>query len=172
MNEEVIDDNFWMSHAIELAKRAAALGEVPVGAVIVKDGNIVSEAWNQPISGHDATAHAEVRAIRLAGEKLQNYRIPHTTLYITIEPCAMCLGAIVHARIARVVFGAPEPKAGMLLSNRALLDSGCFNHDVSWQGGVLADACRHVMSGFFKQRRAEKKKNKEQKKEKHKEQNT
>lgn len=161
MNEEVIDDSYWMSHAIELAKRAAALGEVPVGAVIVKDGDIVSEAWNQPILGHDATAHAEVRAIRLAGEKLQNYRIPNTTLYITIEPCAMCLGAIVHARIARVVFGAPESKAGMLFSNRALIDSGCFNHDFSWQGGVLADACSQVMSDFFKQRRIAKKKEKE-----------
>ena len=161
MNEVLINDNYWMSHAIELAKRAAALGEVPVGAVIVKDNNMVSEAWNQPISGHDATAHAEVRAIRLAGEKLQNYRIPNTTLYITIEPCAMCLGAIVHARITRVVFGAPEPKAGMLFSNRALVDSGCFNHDFSWQGGVLADACSSVMSDFFKQRRAEKKKEKE-----------
>ena len=161
MTEQVIDDDYWMLHAIELAKRAAAQGEVPVGAVIIKDGNIVSEAWNQPISGHDATAHAEVRAIRQAGEKLQNYRLPNTTLYITIEPCAMCLGAIVHARISRVVFGAPEPKAGMLLSNKALIDSGCFNHDFSWQGGVLADTCSHVMSDFFKQRRAAKKKEKE-----------
>lgn len=163
MSEELIDDRYWMSHAITLAKRAAALGEVPVGAVIIKDNNKVSEAWNQPISGHDATAHAEVQAIRLAGEKLQNYRIPNTTLYITIEPCAMCLGAIVHARISRVVFGAPEPKAGMLLSNKALVESGCFNHDFSWQGGVLADACSHVMSDFFKQRRAEKKKAKQNK---------
>ena len=160
MNDMLKDDHYWMSRAIELAKYASKLGEVPVGAIIVKDNELVSQAWNQPISGHDATAHAEILAIRSAGEKLQNYRIPDTTLYITLEPCAMCLGAIVHARIARVVFGAQETKAGMLLSNKALIESGCFNHDFNWLGGVSAGLCSEVISDFFKKRRKEKKKEK------------
>ena len=157
MNGILKDDNYWMTQAIELAKRAADSGEVPVGALIVKDNVLIAEAWYHPICLHDATAHAGLLAIRAARDKLHNFQIPDTTLYVTIEPCAMCLGAIVHARIGRVVFGSVEPKAGMLTSNRAYIESGCFNHTFEWLGGVEADLCAEIMSNFFKNRRAAKK---------------
>lgn len=150
------EDLRWMALAITQANKAKDLNEVPVGAIIVADGQLIAKGWNQPISSHDATAHAEVMAIRKAGLHLQNYRIPNTTLYVTIEPCAMCLGAIIHARIARVVYGALEPKAGMLDSNSGLLSNACFNHHVEWVGGVRAQQCSQLISSFFKRRREQK----------------
>lgn len=150
-------DEFWMQQALVLAREAAVHGEVPVGAVIVQDGIIVGRGWNSPISHCDATRHAEISAIRDAGEKLKNYRLPLATLFVTIEPCTMCLGAIVHARIARVVFGAAEPKAGVLESNPTLLQANFFNHSFVWQGGVCADECAAEMQQFFQFRRHAKK---------------
>ncbi len=142
-----------MRRALELAQQAAEQGEVPVGAVLVRDGEILAEAANAPITHCDPSAHAEILALRHAAAAEKNYRLPGTTLYVTIEPCAMCLGAIIHARVSRVVFGAPEPKAGMLKSHTALLDEGCFNHDIEICEGVLAEACSHQISSFFKSRR-------------------
>ena len=147
-------DEFFMARAIELASQAAECGEVPVGAVVVVDGHIVGEAGNSPITQHDPTAHAEVLAIRQACAALQNYRIPAATLYVTIEPCAMCLGSLVHARVGRLVFGALEPKAGVLISNQGLLDDGCFNHAFELVSGVKEAQCAELMSSFFQQRRA------------------
>lgn len=158
-NKVLSDDRdvFWMKHAIQLAKKAKSLEEVPVGAVVVMDDNVIGEGWNQPITSNDATAHAEIIAIRAAGFELENYRIPKATLYITIEPCAMCLGAIIHSRICKVVFGAMEPKAGMLKSHKSLLGSGVFNHAFDFEGGVCEAECSQLMSDFFSERRALKK---------------
>ena len=142
-----------MRHALMLAHKAAQLGEVPVGAVLVKDKQMLAEGWNQPIAGHDPTAHAEIMAIRRAAQLEQNYRLPGTTLYITIEPCSMCAGAIVHARIERVVFGAVEPRAGAAGSVLNLLQNSQFNHQVEVQSGVLADECGQVLKDFFRLRR-------------------
>lgn len=152
-----MDDIFWMKKAIELAQEAYRIGEVPVGAIVVKGEEIVGRGWNQPISNNDPSAHAEVVAIRDAAAKLVNYRIPDTTLYVTIEPCTMCLGTIVHARIARVVFGATEPKAGVLCSHSNVLESGIFNHSPDWAGGVCEAECSEIIQEFFRQRRERKK---------------
>lgn len=149
-------DQKWMRHALKLAAKAASLGEVPVGAVLVKDGEFVSEGWNQPIKGNDPTAHAEIIAIRQAAEKMANYRLPDTTLYVTIEPCSMCAGAIVHARISRVVFGAYEPRSGAAGSVINLLQNKQFNHQVELTSGMLAEECAQVLKEFFRQRRANK----------------
>lgn len=156
-------DKVWMSHALMLAERAEKLGEVPVGAVVIHQGNVVGEGWNQPISGHDPTAHAEVMAIRQAAQALGNYRLVDCTLYVTIEPCTMCTGAIIHARIQRLVFGATEPKAGAVISNGQLLDQPWMNHVLSYQGGVMAECCSERISAFFKMRRAQKKAEKQRK---------
>ncbi len=142
-----------MRHALMLAYKAAQLGEVPVGAVLVKDNQLLAEGWNQPIAGHDPTAHAEIMAIRRAAQVEQNYRLPGTTLYITIEPCSMCAGAIVHARIERVVFGAVEPRAGAAGSVLNLLQNSQLNHQVEVQSGVLAEECGQVLKDFFRSRR-------------------
>lgn len=150
-------DEYWMNYALQLAQKAAEEGEVPVGAVIVRDGSILGEGWNSPITKHDPTAHAEIVALRNAGENLQNYRLPGATLYVTIEPCTMCAGAIVHARIARIVYGACEPKAGVVESHPCVFDGAHFNHKVIYQGGVLARQCTQLMSDFFQQRRLDKK---------------
>lgn len=146
-------DEQWMRLALHQADKAEAVGEVPVGAVIVRENIVVASGHNQPITTRDPTAHAEVVAIRAAAQACDNYRLPDTTLYITIEPCAMCLGAIMHARIARVVFGATEPRAGCLQSHPALLEQQHFNHKVSITGGVLAAQCSQTMSAFFQKKR-------------------
>lgn len=155
MNEN--NDLRWMSRALQLAEQAAAVDEVPVGAVVVLDGEVIGEGWNQPISGHDPTAHAEIMALRDAAVKIENYRLAGATLYVTIEPCTMCAGAIVHARIKRVVFGAVEPKAGAVVSQGQLFGQSWLNHWPEVTGGVLADQCREAISQFFRRRRAEKK---------------
>lgn len=153
MNEQAERDAAWMRYAMDLAAKGEAAGEVPVGAVIVKDNQVIGEGWNQPISSHDPTAHAEVVAIRMAAQALNNYRLPGCTLYVTLEPCTMCVGALVHARIERLVFGTTEPKAGAIQSQSRLLDSHWFNHRVNCQGAVLATECQHQLSYFFQQRR-------------------
>ncbi|MCU7799184.1 MAG: tRNA adenosine(34) deaminase TadA [gamma proteobacterium symbiont of Lucinoma myriamae] len=144
-----LTDEYWMRHALSLAHKAAELGEVPVGAVLVKDEQLVSEGWNQPIVQHDPTAHAEILAIRAAAQQFKNYRLPGTTLYITIEPCSMCAGAIIHARISRVVFGASEPRAGAAGSALNLLQNEQFNHQTEVISGVLAAECGQVLKDFF-----------------------
>lgn len=147
-------DRMFMARALELARDGEALGEVPVGAVLVQDGRIIGEGFNAPISRHDPTAHAEVVALRAAAESIANYRLENTTLYVTLEPCTMCVGALVHARVARVVFAAAEPKAGSLVSARRQLDSGYYNHVFVFAGGLLADEASAMLSDFFRRRRA------------------
>jgi len=142
-----------MLHALELAKRAEAEGEVPVGAIIVKNNEIVAEGWNRPIANHDPTAHAEIQVIRAAAETLANYRLPDTTLYVTLEPCLMCIGAITHARIKRVVYGATDPRAGAVQSIYTIADDRKLNHYIDVQGGMLADECSQLLRDFFRQRR-------------------
>ena len=144
----------WMQYALKLAERSRDEGEVPVGAVIIKDGELISEGWNQPIERHDATAHAEIMAIRAAGKALNNYRLPDTTLYVTLEPCTMCAGAIIHARIASVVFGAPDPRTGSAGSAVDVFSADYHNHHVNVEGGVLRDECGQILKDFFRQRRS------------------
>ena len=150
------EDEFFMRMALVQAEAAAALGEVPVGAVLVVEGQVIALGHNCPIKSHDPTAHAEIEAIRKAAREASNYRLDGATLYVTLEPCTMCVGALVHARVRRVVFAASEPKAGALKSARALMDaeqSGYFNHRFEWQGGVLESEASDMLSAFFKQRR-------------------
>jgi len=143
-----------MRQALAQAAAAAAAGEVPVGAVIVSaSGELLGAASNSPITRHDPTAHAEIGALRAAALALENYRLPDCTLYVTIEPCTMCVGAMVHARIAHLVFGAPEPRFGAVISGRRLLDEGGFNHSMTYEGGVLAEECGELMRSFFRARR-------------------
>jgi tRNA(adenine34) deaminase len=142
-----------MRQALALACRAAELGEVPVGAVLVKDGEAVGEGWNHPIAAHDPSAHAEMAALRAAAAVLGNYRLPGTTLYVTLEPCVMCAGAIVHARVARLVFGARDPRAGAVDSVYDVIARPRLNHVVEWRGGVLEEECGAVLREFFKARR-------------------
>ena len=146
-------DVFWMQHALQLADRAALLGEVPIGAVLIKDDGIIGEGWNSPISSKDPTAHAEINAIRAAATRLGNYRLLDTTLYVTVEPCVMCVGAIIHARIKTVIFGANEPKTGAVGSAFNLLDAPQHNHVLSVRRGVLADASVTRLQTFFRARR-------------------
>lgn len=146
-------DEHWMSRALELADLAEQAGEVPVGAVVVRDGELLGEGFNQPISGHDPTAHAEIVALRAAAQSEQNYRLPGAILYVTIEPCTMCIGAMIHARIARVVFGAPEPRAGAVVSQLQLADVTHYNHRMSYTQGVLADEAADKLRRFFRARR-------------------
>lgn len=150
-------DLFWMQHALELAQRAEAQGEVPVGAIVVYQDQVIGEGWNQPISSHDPSAHAEIMALRDAADAVENYRLPDTTLYVTLEPCCMCAGALIHARVARVVYGASDPKGGAAGSVFELLGTDKLNHQVRVQGGVLAEECGQVLSQFFQRRRQEKK---------------
>ena len=143
-----------MRHALALAERAAEEGEVPVGAVLVRDGEAIGEGWNRPIGAHDATAHAEIQALRDAGRRVGNYRLPDTRLYVTLEPCVMCAGAIVHARVGEVVYGATDPKAGACGSVFDLLPSdGRFNHRTQCRGGILAEICGEKLRAFFRSRR-------------------
>jgi tRNA(adenine34) deaminase len=146
-------DNHWMQLALEQAQLAAANGEVPVGAVLVKDNELIASGFNQPISSCDPSAHAEIVVLRAAAKKLSNYRLPGTTLYVTIEPCTMCVGALIHARVERLVFGAPEPRAGAVISAARLLEGSQFNHRVAVQGGLLAEQCSAVMQQFFREKR-------------------
>jgi len=146
-------DEDWMRYAIRLAERASARGEVPVGALLVKDDSVIAEGWNEPIVSNDPSAHAEMQALRRAGQVLQNYRLPDTTLFVTLEPCVMCMGAIVHARIDRLVFGAHDPKRGAVCHALQLADADFLNHRVHWRGGVLQDTCAALLLDFFRERR-------------------
>lgn len=146
-------DEHYMQRALALAQQAAAKGEVPVGAVLVCEGEVIGEGFNCPISTNDPTAHAEVMALRDAAKRIRNYRLPNTTLYVTVEPCAMCAGALVHARVARVVYGTPEPKAGVADSHLSLFAAPHFNHRVCCEGGVLQEDCANLMQDFFRSRR-------------------
>ncbi|MGH8442379.1 MAG: tRNA adenosine(34) deaminase TadA [Nevskiaceae bacterium] len=146
-------DERWMRHALKLARRAQELGEVPVGAVVVNGDEIVAEGWNQPIAAHDPSAHAEMVAMRAAASALRNYRLGGLSLYVTLEPCVMCAGAMIHARIARVVFGAADPKAGAVNSVYDVIANPRLNHRLDWTGGVLADECGQVLQEFFRVRR-------------------
>jgi len=150
--QQIIDEA-WMRYAIRLAQRAQQQGEVPVGAVLIKDKQCIAEGWNLPIAHHDATAHAEIMAIRKAGQVLENYRLIETTLYVTLEPCVMCMGAISHSRISRLVFGATDPKRGAVCSALELTAAPFLNHVVVWQGGVLAEECAALLRDFFRTRR-------------------
>jgi tRNA(adenine34) deaminase len=136
-----MSDELFMRRALDLARQAQAENEVPVGAVVVLDGKVVGEGWNRPISANDPTAHAEIQALRAAAGAMKNYRLPGATLFVTLEPCEMCLGAMFHARIARAVFGAADPKKKVMKSQTVV------------EGGVLADECGSLLSGFFAARR-------------------
>jgi tRNA(adenine34) deaminase len=143
----------YMRRALEWARRAAAAGEVPVGAVVVRDGVVLGEGGNQPIGSHDPTAHAEIVALRAAALVAGNYRLPGATLYVTIEPCTMCAGALVHARVGRLVFGAREPRAGAVVSTAAVFDNAALNHRLEVIEGVLADESSELLKTFFRARR-------------------
>ena len=149
----MIEDEKWMSFALEQAGKAEKEGEVPVGAILVKDDLIIARAHNKPISTNDPTAHAEIQLLRAAGEELKNYRLPGTTLYVTLEPCAMCLGAIMHARIERVVFGAHDTKTGVCGSSENFMKASCFNHKIDLASGVLEDESKQLLKNFFNSRR-------------------
>jgi len=143
----------WMLAALVLARQAAQHDEVPVGAVVVRDNQIVGRGFNQPIGRHDPTAHAEIMAIRDAAKNLGNYRLPGCTLVVTVEPCTMCAGALVHARIEQLIFGAKEPRAGAVCSSARVLDNSGLNHKVTVVNGVLEKECKALMSSFFQGRR-------------------
>ena len=151
MNEK--DDFHWMQHAIKLARRAQDLDEVPVGAVLLKDNQIIGEGWNQPIGKNDPSAHAEIQALRKAAQKMENYRLPGSVLYVTLEPCVMCVGAIFQARLARVVFGAYDPKSGAAGSVLNLFEISELNHHTELSGGILKKDCSDLLVNFFSNRR-------------------
>ena len=144
----------FMREALALARQAASLGEVPVGAVLVRDGQIIGRGFNRPISSHDPSAHAEMIALREAASADRNYRLPDTTLYVTLEPCTMCAGLLVHSRVTRLVYGASEPRSGAVLSRSQVLDQPWLNHRVQVEGGVLADECGEILTAFFRARRS------------------
>lgn len=146
-------DLVYMQHAIQLAETAAKHQEVPVGAVLVLDNQIIGEGWNHPIQAHDPSAHAEMIALRRGAEKIKNYRIVQSTLYVTLEPCIMCVGAIVHARVKRVVYGASDPRTGAVKSVFELGESNQFNHHVEYVGGLLREECGELLKQFFRERR-------------------
>lgn len=146
-------DQYWMHYALALADKAEQAGEIPVGAVLVKDNQIIGEGWNQSICQHDPSAHAEMLAVRQGAKQLQNYRLLDTTLYVTLEPCAMCAGLLVHSRISRLVFGAYDAKTGAVGSVMNLVQHPVLNHQLAVTGGVLAELCGAKLSDFFRQRR-------------------
>lgn len=146
-------DELWMRHALRLAERARQAGEVPVGAVLVRDAVLLAEGWNCPIATHDPTAHAEIVALRAAGQAVGNYRLVDTTLYVTLEPCVMCMGALSHARVGRIIYGAPDPKRGAAGSALQLADAEFLNHRIEIRGGVLGDPCSEALRAFFRERR-------------------
>ena len=148
------DHEHWMREAILQARMAAEHGEVPVGAVLVEAGKLIGSGFNQPIMRHDATAHAEIVALRAASACKQNYRLPATTLYVTIEPCTMCVGALIHARVGLLVFGAREPRAGAVVSQKNLLDAQHYNHKPGYVEGVLTAQCSELVQAFFKAKRS------------------
>lgn len=150
-----MDDEYWMRYAQQLAARAEADGEIPVGAVLVKDNCIIGEGWNQSIQCHDPSAHAEMIAVRMAGQQVQNYRLVDTTLYVTLEPCPMCAGLLVHSRIKRLVYGAADAKTGSAGSLLNIVQHPGLNHQLEVTSGVLAESCAQQLSAFFKRRRAE-----------------
>ena len=148
----VNNDIYWMSKALELAKTAAINQEVPVGAVVVYKGEFIGQGFNSSIKNNDPSAHAEIIALRQAAIKLKNYRLLETTVYVTLEPCIMCVGAMLHARVARLVFGASDPKTGAIGGKVNLLSYQC-NHIIEYEGGVLAKECGNLLKNFFKERR-------------------
>ena len=147
------DDERWMREALDQARHAETRGEVPVGAVVVRDGALLATGYNSPIGSNDPTAHAEIAALRAAAAAVGNYRLPGAELYVTIEPCLMCAGALVHARVCRLIYGAPEPKTGAVVSNGRTLEATGLNHRVSVAGGVLAGECAALLQRFFATRR-------------------
>ena len=147
------DNEKWMDLAIKQAIKAEKEGEVPIGAVLVKDELLIAKAHNQPITKNDPTAHAEVQLLRNAGKKLQNYRLTGSTLYVTLEPCAMCFGAMIHARVKRIVFGAYDPKTGVCGSSEDLTNSNFFKHKINVTGGVSERKCSQLLQAFFNSRR-------------------
>ncbi|VAW51471.1 tRNA-specific adenosine-34 deaminase [hydrothermal vent metagenome] len=146
-------DMGWMRKALDLAHKAEAAGEVPVGAVLVKDNQLIAEGWNQPISNHDATSHAEIMVMRAAGKKLKNYRLVDCTMYVTLEPCSMCVGAMIHARVAKVVYGASEPRTGALGGAFNLLEANQHNHVFDVEAGVMEEESKQLLQSFFRSRR-------------------
>ena len=143
-----------MQHAIELAQKANSINEVPVGSIVVANNEIIGEGFNCQICTCDPTAHAEIIALRQASQKLNNYRLPEVALYVTLEPCAMCVGAMLHARIKHLIFGAPDPKTGAVISVFKLLDEKTLNHKIAYQSGILASECGKLLSDFFKNKRS------------------
>ncbi|PHM55089.1 tRNA adenosine(34) deaminase TadA [Xenorhabdus sp. KK7.4] len=150
---EIYSDEYWMRQAMDLAMQAQAKGEIPVGALLVADNKIIAEGYNHPITDHDPTAHAEIIALRRGGTQLQNYRLLETTLYVTLEPCVMCAGAMIHGRIQRLVYGASDMKTGAAGSLIDILRHPGMNHRIEITGGVLEQECSAMLSAFFKQRR-------------------
>jgi len=153
LKKNMINDQKWMQIAIAEAKKANKEDEIPVGAIIVRNDELIAQSHNQPIVTNDPSAHAEIQALRIAGKKLKNYRIKDSTLYVTLEPCAMCFGAIMHARIERIVYGAHDPKTGVCGSCIDLTNSKVFNHQIHVEGGILENACSKLLQDFFKIRR-------------------
>jgi tRNA(adenine34) deaminase len=152
-DQQVIEDQQYMAQALVLAQKAFDNNEVPVGALVVHDGKIIGEGFNQPIRLHDPCAHAEILALRSAAQRLNNYRIIHSTLYVSLEPCTMCIGAMIHARIQRLVFAAKDPKTGAVCSVSSLLDSEFFNHRILWSQGPYAQESSELLQRFFQKRR-------------------
>lgn len=153
LGQPAADDVHWMQEALGLARSAAAAGEVPVGAVLVRDGECLGRGWNHPVAASDPTVHAEIHAMRIAAAAAGNYRLPGATLYVTLEPCVMCVGAMVHARVGRLVYGAMEPRTGAVDSCFQLLAPGLHNHTVTCRGGVLAEESAALLQRFFRSRR-------------------
>ncbi|MFV2061534.1 MAG: tRNA adenosine(34) deaminase TadA [Gammaproteobacteria bacterium] len=152
-NPETTDDLAWMRHAYNLALKAQQQGEVPVGAVLIKENKIIGEGWNRPIKNNDPTAHAEIMALRSAAEKIQNYRLVDTTLYVTLEPCVMCAGAIIHSRVKKVIYATSDPRAGAAGSVFSILNSAELNHKVDIENGLLQNESAELLRDFFKSRR-------------------
>ena len=146
-------DQQWMQRAYELAEKAAQLGEVPVGAVLVLNNEVIGEGYNQPIGAHDPSAHAEIIALREGAKRIGNYRLINAALYVTLEPCTMCAGAMVHARIKRLIFGARDTRTGVVQSVASVLDAPYHNHRVNYVGGVMSERCGALLSDFFRKKR-------------------
>jgi tRNA(adenine34) deaminase len=153
MGINLTTDEAWMRYAFRMAQRAEQHGEVPVGAIVVRDNQCIAEGWNASIATHDPTAHAEMMALRKAGSALKNYRLCDATIYVTLEPCVMCMGAISHARIKRLVFGAFDPKRGAVCHALSLTDASFLNHRIGWVGGVLGRECSELLKDFFRAKR-------------------
>ena len=149
----MVTDDDYMNHALLEARKALVVGEVPIGAVVVLDGAVVGAGYNQPITARDPTAHAEVIALRAAARAIGNYRLPGAIVYVTVEPCMMCVGAMIHARVDLLVYGTAEPKAGALVSAQRAHEAPGLNHRFSVRGGIREEACRELIQGFFRQRR-------------------